>query len=84
MAWEVLLTSTVFCVSLSDCSQAVVAEAEMRLAEIQKATYEFDREIVRGSVSPVSCSDLWNLSSIIFITIIQTQCMYQQHINCGV
>jgi len=34
--------------------QAVVGEADLRLAEMKKLTYEFDRDIVRGAVNPVS------------------------------
>lgn len=34
--------------------QAVVAEADLRIAEMKKAAYEFDRDIVRGAVNPVS------------------------------
>ena len=33
--------------------QAVVQEADQRLAELKKATYEFDRDVLRGSVNPV-------------------------------
>lgn len=34
-------------------AQAVVAEADLRMVEMKKATYEFDRDIVRGAVNPV-------------------------------
>ena len=33
--------------------QAVVAEADVRMVEMKKAAYEFDRDIVRGAVNPV-------------------------------
>ena len=28
-------------------------EADQRLTELKKATYEFDRDVLRGSVNPV-------------------------------
>ena len=33
--------------------QAVVAEADLRMVEMKKAVYEFDRDIVRAAVNPV-------------------------------
>ena len=33
--------------------QAVIAEADLRMAEMKKAAYEFDRDIIRGAVNPV-------------------------------
>ena len=35
-----------------DNFRAIMEEADMRLAEIKKALYEFDRDIVKGSVNP--------------------------------
>ena len=32
--------------------QAVTEEAEIRLAEIKKEAYEFERDIVKGAVNP--------------------------------
>ena len=37
--------------------QAVVQEADLRLTELKKATYEFDRDVLRGSVNPVCVLD---------------------------
>ncbi len=34
---------------------AIVDEADIQLAEIKKFCYEFDRDIIRGAVNPVSC-----------------------------
>ena len=36
-----------------DTHRAVVAEADLRVVEMKKATYEFDRDIVRGAVNAV-------------------------------
>ena len=36
-----------------DNHKAVVDEADIRLADIKKAQYEFDRDIVRGALNPV-------------------------------
>ena len=35
-------------------SQATSAEAEMRLGEVKKEVYEFERDVTRGGVNPVS------------------------------
>ena len=32
-------------------------EADLRLTELKKATYEFDRDVLRGSVNPVCVLD---------------------------
>ena len=32
-----------------------MGEADLRLAEMKKLEYEFDRDIVRGAINPVSC-----------------------------
>ncbi|XP_077982836.1 cilia- and flagella-associated protein 263-like [Glandiceps talaboti] len=37
-----------------DTYRAIMEEADMRLTEIKKASYEFDRDIVKGSVNPRS------------------------------
>ena len=34
-------------------AQAVVTEADLRVVEMKKSAYEFDRDIVRGAVNPV-------------------------------
>ena len=34
-------------------AKAVVAEADVRMTEMKKAAYEFDRDIVRGAVNAV-------------------------------
>ncbi len=39
-----------------DNHSAVVEEADIQLAEIKKSYYEFDRDIVRGAINPVSCT----------------------------
>lgn len=36
-----------------DYHKVVVDEAEIRLADIKKSCYEFDRDIIRGAVNPV-------------------------------
>ena len=36
-----------------DYHKAVVDEADIRLADIKKSCYEFDRDIIRGAVNPV-------------------------------
>jgi len=38
-------------INVSICFQAVMEEAELRLAEIRKSHYEFDRDIVKGAVN---------------------------------
>ena len=44
----------------------MVQEADLRLAEIKKATYEFDRDVLRGSVNPVSIIyEICRMSAII-------------------
>lgn len=35
-------------------SQATSAEAEIRLGEVKKESYEFERDVTRGGVNPVS------------------------------
>lgn len=37
-----------------DCHQAVVEEAKQRMDEIKKHHYEFERDVCRGGVDPVS------------------------------
>ena len=44
-----LVVCTLYCVV-----QAVVAEADVRLAEMKKLAYEYERDVVRGAVNPVS------------------------------
>ena len=34
--------------------QATSAEAEIRLGEVKKEAYEFERDVTRGGVNPVS------------------------------
>ena len=34
--------------------QAVIGEADLRLQELKKLQYEFERDIVRGAINPVS------------------------------
>ena len=45
------------CVCVCVCGfywlQAAFAEADLRLSELKKRTYEFDREVVKGAVDPV-------------------------------
>ena len=36
---------------LTLCQQAIMEEADLRLAETKKASYEFERDIVKGSVN---------------------------------
>ena len=31
-----------------------MAEADARLTELKKASYEFDRDVLRGAINPVS------------------------------
>jgi len=35
------------------CLQATSAEAEIRLGEVKKEAYEFERDVSRGGVNPV-------------------------------
>ena len=56
--------------------QAVVQEADLRLAEIKKATYEFDRDVLRGSVNPVSTHANLYICIIPKTTIIMLCCVY--------
>jgi len=43
--------------------QAVIGEADFRLQELKKLQYEFERDIVRGAINPVSqiptCLRVW-------------------------
>ena len=49
-----------------------MGEADLRLAEMKKLEYEFDRDIVRGAINPVS---------YIFITIcVEYPVMFQLHL----
>ncbi len=45
--------------------QGVVAEADLRLAETKKLGYEFDRDIIRGAVNPVSSAVFLCLSVLV-------------------
>lgn len=49
-------------------AQAVVAEADLRVVEMKKAAYEFDRDIVRGAVNPVSQNTPVYLHNYIYST----------------
>lgn len=42
----------------TDNLKAMVDEAEIRLTEIKKSHYEFDRDIIRGAINPVSVRPL--------------------------
>ena len=41
-------------------------EADIRYAEVKKAQYEFNRDIVNGAVNPVSLFYNFNIHRIIF------------------
>ena len=45
----------------------MVQEADLRLAEIKKATYEFDRDVLRGAVNPVSLEANFQCSCIVIM-----------------
>ena len=49
--------------------QAVVQEADLRLAELKKATYEFDRDVLRGSVNPVRTNQQYCVSGPLYSCI---------------
>ena len=34
--------------------QAVIGEADLRLQELKKLQYEFERDVVKGAINPVS------------------------------
>ena len=40
--------------SVSLSVQAVIGEADLRLQELKKLQYEFERDVVRGAINPVS------------------------------
>lgn len=42
-----------FNVALCFCYKAVMEEADIRSAEVKKASYEFERDIVKGAVNQV-------------------------------
>lgn len=42
------------CIPSGGGLQAAFAEADLRLSELKKRTYEFDREVVKGGVDTVS------------------------------
>ena len=52
--------------------QAMIAEADLRMAEMKKAAYEFDRDIIRGAVNPVIqniiIASIWLHHSMAIIT----------------
>lgn len=40
--------------SVSLSVQAVIGEADLRLQELKKLQYEFERDVVKGAINPVS------------------------------
>jgi len=48
-------------------SQATSAEAEIRLGEVKKEVYEFERDVTRGGVNPVSDHIILLLFTVLLI-----------------
>lgn len=54
--------------------QAVVGEADLRLAEMKKLEYEFDRDIVRGAINPVSCIFIQYGYCVMCLSVVRRDC----------